>query len=190
MRDVRARFKSVLVDGAGHALATMAAYIDLNPIRGGMVKDPKEYRWSGYGEAVAGRKPARLGLQRLASVLTQKEETVTKSLATYRLHLYNEGHEQREVVGEDGQTVRGALRHEEVLSVLKKKGTLKLGDYLRCRVRYFCDGTVFGSREFVDEIFHTHRRRFGRRRRTGARRLKGVDDPLFALRDLRVNVFG
>lgn len=28
---------------------TMAAYID--PVRAGLVKDPKDYRWSGYGEA-------------------------------------------------------------------------------------------------------------------------------------------
>ena len=32
------RFKSVLVDGAGDALTTMAAYIDLNPVRAGMVQ--------------------------------------------------------------------------------------------------------------------------------------------------------
>ena len=57
------RFKSVLVDGAGEALVAMAAYIDLNPVRAGMVKDPKDYRWSGYGEAVAGKKRARAGLR-------------------------------------------------------------------------------------------------------------------------------
>ena len=42
------RFKSVLVEGAGVALATMAAYIDLNPVRAKIVEDPKDYRWSGY----------------------------------------------------------------------------------------------------------------------------------------------
>jgi hypothetical protein len=52
------RFKSVLVEGTGQTLSTMAAYIDLNPVRAGIVKDPADYRWSGYAEAVAGRKPA------------------------------------------------------------------------------------------------------------------------------------
>jgi hypothetical protein len=37
----------------------VAAYIDLNPVRAGIVKDPADYRWSGYAEAVAGLKPAR-----------------------------------------------------------------------------------------------------------------------------------
>jgi hypothetical protein len=31
---------------------TVAAYIDLNPVRAGLVQDPKDYRWSGYGEAL------------------------------------------------------------------------------------------------------------------------------------------
>jgi putative transposase len=32
----------------------MAAYIDLNPVRAGMVKDPADYWWSSYGEALGG----------------------------------------------------------------------------------------------------------------------------------------
>jgi hypothetical protein len=43
----------------------MSAYIDLNPVRAGIVKDPADYRWSGYAEAAAGRKPARLGLKKV-----------------------------------------------------------------------------------------------------------------------------
>ena len=38
-------FKSVLVED-GVAARTMAAYIDLNPVRAGIVTDPAEYRWS------------------------------------------------------------------------------------------------------------------------------------------------
>jgi hypothetical protein len=47
------RYKSVIVED-GIAARTMAAYIDLNPVRAGMVSDPAEYRWSSYGEAVGG----------------------------------------------------------------------------------------------------------------------------------------
>ena len=47
------RFKSVIVE-SGTAAQTMAAYIDLNPVRAGMVKDPADYRWSSYGETVGG----------------------------------------------------------------------------------------------------------------------------------------
>ena len=39
---------------SGIAARTMAAYIDLNPVRAVMVKDPVEYHLSSYGEAVGG----------------------------------------------------------------------------------------------------------------------------------------
>jgi putative transposase len=42
----------------------MPAYIDLNPVRAELVKDPKDYRWSGYGEAVAGNQARRVGLMK------------------------------------------------------------------------------------------------------------------------------
>ncbi len=62
------RFKSVIVE-SGQAARTMAAYIDLNPVRAGMCSDPADYRWSSYGEAIGGGKKgngkkAREGLVR------------------------------------------------------------------------------------------------------------------------------
>ncbi len=67
------RFKSVLVESsarepdAPEALTTMAAYIELSPVRAGLCEDPKEYRYCGYAEAVGGagkdkRTKARAGL--------------------------------------------------------------------------------------------------------------------------------
>ena len=41
------RFKSVLVEDNSEALRTVAAYIDLNPVRAWVVPDPKDYRYSG-----------------------------------------------------------------------------------------------------------------------------------------------
>lgn len=44
------RFKSVLVDGERKSVIQMAAYIDLNPVKAGMVSTPSDYKWSGFGE--------------------------------------------------------------------------------------------------------------------------------------------
>jgi putative transposase len=46
------RFRSVVVEGTGLALGAMAAHIDLNPVHAGLLKDPKDYRWSGGGKAI------------------------------------------------------------------------------------------------------------------------------------------
>jgi REP element-mobilizing transposase RayT len=185
------RFKSVVVEGAGQALGAMAAYIDLNPVRAGMVKDPKDYRWSGYGSAMAGRRGAKEGLRKVVAGLQAGVESLSGALAAYRMFLYLEGSEERESVDENGKPVRGALGREAVVQVLKDKGELPLASYLRCRVRYFCDGGVLGSKEFVEGMFVGCREWFGERRRSGARRMRGLaGGELFTVRDLRVDVFG
>ena len=43
------------------ALRTVAAYIDLNPVRAGLVKDPKHYRFCDYAAALTGAKAIRHG---------------------------------------------------------------------------------------------------------------------------------
>lgn len=185
------RFRSVVVEGSGEALAAVAAYIDLNSVRARLNEDPKDYRWSGYGAAVAGDQRARLGLQAIVRALQKGQEaSLTESLEIYRMHLYRTGDEQQESVGPDGETVRGAFGHEEVMKVLAAKGKLPLASYVRCRVRYFSDGAVLGSREFVNEMFTHYRKHFGAKRKDGARRLRGLETELYALRDLRIGVFG
>jgi hypothetical protein len=69
---------------------------------------------------------------------------------------------------------------------------LTMAKMLRCRVRYFTDGAVIGSREFVNEAFAGARERFSERRKDGARRMRGsgkaVKGVLWSMRDLRVGV--
>lgn len=186
------RFKSVLVDSAGRALVAMAAYIDLNPVRARIVGDPKDYRWCGYGEAMSGNKRASAGVQFLVQALDHGSQgSVEESIAIYRQHLYLEGDERREAVREDGKPARGAIPAEAVAQLLGSKGRVRLADYLRCRVRYFCDGMVFGSREFVEAIFKERRTWFGPKRRTGARAMRGLEEEsLYTMRNLQLNVFG
>ncbi len=127
------RFKSVLVEGDRWALRTVAAYIDLNAVRAGLVEDPKDYRFCGYGEALGGSDRARAGLS-----------IVDNSMAGYRQTLYG--------VGSSGKEGKSSLSREEAVRVLEtEKGKLPLSTVLRCRVRYFRDGIVIGSASFVEE---------------------------------------
>lgn len=52
------RFKSSLVDGKAYCLACYR-YIELNPVRAGMVNDPSEYPWSSFNSNATG-KPSNL----------------------------------------------------------------------------------------------------------------------------------
>ena len=179
------RYKSVLLEGECGVLKAVAAYIDLNPVRAGLVADPKDYRHSGYGEAVGGAKLARAGL---AHVVSGGGEWGAVS-GEYRQLLYVKG-EQRGLK-EDGSAVRPGFSMEEVGAVVAVKGRLSLPEVLRCRVRYFTDGLVLGRKVYVDEAFARHRSHFSAKRTDGARSMKGAQwGDLFAARALRVDVVG
>ena len=185
------RFKSVLVEGAGEALWAMAAYIDLNPVRAGMVSDPKDYRWCGYAEATAGRKAAQDGLRVVVEAQTENKVKQTRQvLNLYRSLLFVAGEED----GLDMATQRAMRRgfsREQIDAELRAGGRLTWGQMLRCRVRYFSDGMALGTREFVDQVFHTERHRFSSDRTTGARPLRRLEaGGLRTLRDLRVQAIG
>ena len=188
------RFKSVLVEGTGDPLSIMAAYIDLNPLRAGLVKDPKDYRWCGYGAAVAGDAPAREALASVLAMALRRPEVAqdpAEALATYRMWLFGQG-EEREGTAPDGGSARKGFSREAVLAVLAARGKVSLPEYLQLRVRYFADGAVLGTRAYVDVVFEALRNRWGPSRRDGARPIMGLiaATELCVLRDLRKQVFG
>jgi len=70
--------------------------------------------------------------------------------------------------------LRKGFKRKDVEKVLAKGGKLSFGEAMRCRVRYFSDGMNVGGREFVDQVFTKSRERFGKKRKTGARPMRGV----------------
>ena len=199
------RFKSLIVED-GVAAKTISAYIDLNPVRAGMVMDPADYRWSSYGEAIGGGskgngKTARAGLVRALradqGIGADADLWASGVSREYRkLLMAGAVEKSAENVGGDGkavtQTMRRGISKEEEERARNTDGEIPFGKMLRCRVRYFTDGAVIGGRSFVDEAFAKSRERFGSKRKTGARRLKGDAAPasgiLWSLRDLRKSV--
>lgn len=198
------RYKSVLVE-SGVAARTMAAYIDLNPVRAGLVADPADYRWSSYGEAVGGGwrgngKKARLGLVRVFEnpaephPLPEQEWQVVS-----RRHRRLMGLALERKPSQSDLAASSKSRAKPTESESRKSGDngtvfndRSMASMLRCRVRYFTDGVVIGSRSFVDEAFTEARERFPKRRKDGARRLRGNAAPaagtLWSLRDLRLRI--
>jgi len=181
------RYKSVLVEDEEDVVLRMAAYIDLNALRAGLVKDPKDYRWCGYAEAVAGSPEAREGI---ASVVRGSAGDPTtawnEAAAVYRDWLFDAGGEARD--GEGNLTRRG-VSADEIEAVRAAGGKLSAAQLLHCRIRYFTDGVAIGSKTFVESVFQSHRSRFGPNRCTGARPLRWGDwDGLCALRDLQKDV--
>jgi putative transposase len=177
------RFKSVLVEGKGEALRTMAAYIDLNPVRAGLVKDSKDYRWCGYAEALGGSRRAQRGLCKALGKPVDGWQSAGAA-AAYRCLLHAEGREVKDAQNE--KVVERGVSVESARTVLAVGGKLSAAELVRLRVRYFTDGVVLGSKEFVEGIFDAQRERFSPKRKQGSRRISESAEPFYALRRLRI----
>jgi hypothetical protein len=205
------RYKSVIVE-SGDAARTIAAYIDLNPVRARMVSDPADYRWSSYGEAIGGGtkgngNKARMGLISACRTQNSKHETLNSNEEDYSAEKWKETSRiYRRVMGlalgrkkgnaKLGEVIAGANMNDEEMIASKDNGTvlpdLGIAKMLHARVRYFTDGAVIGSKSFVNEAFDAARERFSEKRKDGARRLRGNGEAaagkLWSARDLRVGV--
>ena len=192
------RYKSILVEGNENALLTIAAYIDLNPVRAGLVQNPEDYRWCGYAEALSGTRNAKLAKRGLGIILAeslQDNEIRTdwrRTQSRYRQFLFEEGQE-REANEQTQESSRRGFSKGRVDSAVKTEGELSIPAILRHRVRYFCDGAVLGTTHYVDEIFAREKEsgHIGGKRTTGARKMRGAAwGDLRVLRDLQVDVIG
>lgn len=174
------RFRSLVVEDQPAAVGAVAAYVDLNPVRAGIVRDPKDYRWCGYGEAAGGNERARRGL----ASFHQLDDWAEVGRQYRKVLLVRSG-----VTGRAGKV---AMEGEAIRRELESGGDLSLGQVLRLRLRYFSDGVALGSRDYVDGVFRAFRDRFGPKRKTGARPLRGLKalGHLATLRDLRVAPLG
>lgn len=279
------RFRSVIAE-PGEAVQAISAYVTLNPVRAGIVKDPAAYRWSGYGEALGsgGRgdgNKAREGLVRgcmghqgigfeaekwreaanLHRIAMGEQSAENLTEATRRALLRvdvshpeanlnsgaspgNEAHaaaETRTAIAEsahaaapeglglealaasvramaviaanagdikdkppvaavreaDAESPQGPSQQPEGGSPIAGPATVAavltgigMAAMLKYRIRYFTDGVVIGSREFVNELFGQGRHRFGPKRKDGARKMRGpaaaAAGVLWSMRDLRM----
>lgn len=206
------RFKSIIVQG-GVASKAIAAYIDLNPVRAGMVKMPEDYRWSSYGEAIGGSakaegKKARAGLVRALKahegiVADANLWNADVSLEYRRILLAGAESNVKEQVGQSGKMKKilkrkglskeesNAERQKLIEAEEKRLAELPFGRMLRCKIRYFTAGAVVGQKEFVEDVFQKARHRFGPKRKSGARTMRGNASAarglLWAMRDLKKN---
>ena len=76
--------------------------------------------------------------------------------------------------------------------IMQDGGRLPLATVLRCRVRYFSDGAVLGSRAFVEKQLAVYRIRTGLRAQAAPHLLPRITDwgDIVTLRGLRKMTFG
>ena len=143
------RFKSVIVEN-GETLINCLAYIDLNPLRAGLVERPEQYRWNSLGYHVQTNNrnnflSTDFGLKEF-NVKSKKER-----IKRYRRYVYEAGSLNRPEKGKIKVIEDKILEKER-----NKEFELSRSDRFRYRTRYFTDSGIIGSKEFVSG----HYRRF------------------------------
>jgi putative transposase len=177
------RFKSVLLEG-GQAVAAIAAYIGLNPVRAGLCEDPKDYRYCGYAEAIVGE--AGIALEGLRTILglpqTASREEIERE---YRKLLHLKG-----AMASENKTP--AFEPAKTQAVIEQeKGELSLGQHLRCKIRSLSHGVILGSRSFVEFHWQRLKQKLGYKRMSGPILLEILGPPaLWVFREPRVWRFG
>ena len=172
------RFKSVLLEG-GQAVAAVAAYIELNPVRAGLCADPKDYRYCGYAEALA--KGSGLAQEGIRTLLAEPARLCWKEVSRrYRQYLFVKGSAQSPSKG----PAFALARAQQV--VIQQQGEVSLAERLRCRIRYFSDGVILGSQGFVEAHLHRLQQKLAYKRRRPPTPLRALGSPhLWVFRDLR-----
>ncbi|MFW5730701.1 MAG: transposase [Desulfonatronovibrionaceae bacterium] len=150
------RFKSLIVE-KGETLVNCLAYIDLNPVRAGIVNRPEEYKWSSLGYRFrSGRRDEflswGLGLEEY------NIQSANERLRHYRKFVYARG-------GIDtgkGKLLHGVPRPETVERFIQ-------------RTRFFTEAGIIGSREFVRQGFEHFRHLIQPKRKRDPHRIQGLD---------------
>jgi putative transposase len=178
------RFKSVIVEN-GETLINCLAYIDLNPLRAGLVERPEQYRWNSLGYHVQTNnrddflstdfgpvKYASLSLRELHKA-GLKECGVTDAkerLRGYRRYVYE--------VGSLNQPENGSVKVIEDRVLEKERSRafeLSKSDRFRYRTRYFTDSGIIGSKEFVSTNYQRFKNLFESKHEKKPKPIKGLN---------------
>ncbi len=177
------RFKSVIVD-KGETLINCLAYIDLNPLRAGIVSRPEDYRWNSLGYHVQTNNrdnflSTDFGLKEF-NVKSEKER-----IRRYRRYVYEAGAVNRPEKGKTPEkyaplsqvnsTGQAKVIGDRILEKERKREfELSRNDRFRYRTRYFTDSGVIGSKEFVSKTYMRFKHHFNSKNEKKPKPVKGL----------------
>jgi REP element-mobilizing transposase RayT len=185
------RFKSVILE-KGNALINCMAYVDLNPIRAGLVKVPEKYRWSSiYYHVIRKNGGNWLSLDyanpfednNFNSAKTNKEK-----LIFYRKYMYQTGIEPHyKDYGDDDAFLQGALSDKIFDDAESKDFKYSFKEKFMHQCRYFSDSLIVGSYEFVKSVHGLHKSKLAEKRKRRFSKINGYEN-IYSMRNLRKNV--
>lgn len=162
------RFKSVIVD-KGETLVNCLAYIDLNPMRAGIVDRPEEYRWNSLGYHLQTENKDQF----LSTDFGLKEFNVKNSkerIRLYRRYVYEAG-----AISRPDRMQAKVIDDKVVAKERKNDFEISRIHRFRCRTRYFTDSGIIGSKEFVAENYQRFKHLFYSKHEKKPKPIKGLE---------------
>ena len=178
------RFKSVIVE-KGETLVNCLAYIDLNPVRAGLVDRPENYRWSSLGYHVQTDNKDNFlsfdfGLKEFGpdesatlsrgelnrASIKNREERVRR----YRKYVYEAG-----ALGRSDKPGSKVIDQKTLDKERKKDFKLTRIDRFRNKTRYFTDSGIIGSKEFITKNYQVFKDRFQTKNEKTPKPVQGLD---------------
>ena len=147
------RFKSLIVEN-GETLINCLAYIDLNPLRAGLVERPEDYRWNSIAYHLqAANKDSFLSLD--FGLKEFGDFSDDERLTAYRRFLYETG-----AVDRSAQGSRKVIEEKYVEKLRKQDFKISRTERFRYRTRYFSDSGIIGSKVFVAGLYQRFKAHF------------------------------
>lgn len=144
------RFKNTILEGSFEALWSGVKYVELNPVRAGMVADPADYRFCSWGRYLgSGRHPfAKAFVEHMRAVAERHAGASLAGLSDESILAEFRGELARVITAE-----RGATSEEihEASEHARTRGDSMPVRFLR-RTRHFTDGAIIGGKAFVLEV--------------------------------------
>jgi len=140
------RFKSVIVEN-GDTLINCLAYVELNPVRAGLVKKPEDYRWNSLGYH-AQTDNAEGFLSTDFGVLEFGEKDAGERIRRYREYVYEAG-----ALAHPDKPNAKIIQKNVLKKARQKNFKPTRTERFLARTRYFTDSGVIGSKAFVSDTF-------------------------------------
>jgi putative transposase len=161
------RFKSVIVE-KGETLINCLAYIDLNPLRAGLVDRPEDYRWNSLGYHIQTKNKDNFfstdfGLKEF-NVQSKKER-----IRRYRRYVYEAG-----ALNQPKQGTVKVIEDKLLEKERAKEFEISRISRFRYRTRHFTDSGIIGSKAFVAANYRRFKNLFNSKHEKKPKPIKGL----------------
>ena len=146
------------------------AYIELNPLRAGLVDRPEAYRWNSLGYHMQTHNKDNFlstdfGLKEF-NVQSKKER-----IRRYRRYVYEAG-----AINRSDKMQATVIDDKIVAKERAKEFEISRISRFRYRTRYFTDSGIIGSKEFVAENYRRFKNLFNSRHEKKPKLIKGLSE--------------